>query len=379
MNANCFGIYLHWPFCKIKCPYCDFNSYKRTATEDEDWLNGYLNSIDFWAIKIGKRNVNSIFFGGGTPSLLNPRTIEKILNRIDFHWGIDNSCEISLEANPNCIQIKNTKILKKVGVNRMSVGVQALNDYDLKILGRDHNKTQALKAVKIVSKNFDNFNLDFIYGRQFQKVSNWEQELLEIIKLNSPHLSFYQLNIEENSCLFKLLEKDLLRGLPDDNLASKMFDVTNKICADNAYKRYESSSFSKRNFKCKHNLTYWKYLDYIGIGPGAHGRVTLEGKKFRTEEEKNPDLWLSTKSKKQNNSPKIEVISERVLMEEKLIMNLKIYKKIPTSIFDNSKILNVIDTLVFYGLIKVQDNHLFIRRKGEKMIDYVTRSLISCF
>ena len=329
MKNSSLAFYVHWPFCEIKCPYCDFNSYKRKIVDQTYWVDGYLQSIKFWSSKLKNKKINSVFFGGGTPSLLNPKIVGNLLDKIDCAWGISSTCEITIEANPNSVCETKIKELKKIGFNRVSIGIQALNDKDLRNLGRDHNKDQALKAIATVDKWFVNYNLDFIYGRQFQSISNWEDELSQIIALGSNHLSLYQLTIEENTNFFKLHKKGLLKGLPSQELASDMFEITNKLCRNGGYKKYETSNFAKKGFKCTHNLSYWNYQDYVGIGPGAHGRITLSGKKHSTMEEKNPDIWLKRKKVPGNISPKISLLKRKDVFEEKLIMNLRIFNKIP--------------------------------------------------
>ncbi len=379
MSSSSLALYIHWPFCKIKCPYCDFNSYKRENINQSHWVEGYLRSIDFWYSKLGKKKIGSVFFGGGTPSLLRPDFVSKLLERIDSAWGIDSGCEITIEANPNSICSSKFKEFRTVGLNRVSVGVQALNNQDLKNLGRDHDREQAFEAIDIVKKWFDNYNLDFIYGRQFQSTSDWEDELSQIISLGSSHLSLYQLTIEENTNFYKLYRKDLLKGIPGQEIASEMFDITYQLCKESSFKQYETSNFAKKGFKCKHNLSYWNYNDYIGIGPGAHGRVTLSGKKHSTEEDRNPDIWLRKKESLKSVSPKISLINKRVFFEEKLIMNLRVSKEIPISIFDFKKINHVARNLMENKLIKITNNNIVLRETGMKMLDYVTRSLLECY
>ena len=373
------SIYIHWPFCKIKCPYCDFNSYRRESVDQTQWMEAYLKALDMWFSRLGKRKIGSIFFGGGTPSLLDPKFVEFLLQKIDKLWGICSDCEISIEANPNSISEVKFKRLKNIGINRVSVGVQSLTNRDLKSLGRDHNKDQALEAVEIVQKFFNNFNLDFIYGRQHQSTNMWHDELSQIISLGAPHLSLYQLTIEENTNFYKLFKRDLLKGLPTIKIASEMYDVTKRLCKDGAYKQYETSNFAKKGFRCKHNLSYWKYNDYIGVGPGAHGRIKISGKRYATEEEINPDIWLKKTVASTSSTPKITLLDTRVVFEEKLIMNLRISEKIPMSIFDHEKLQPVLMNLKENNLVKLKDNKIVMRKRGEKMLDYITRSLIECF
>ena len=373
------ALYIHWPFCKIKCPYCDFNSYRKENVNQSHWIKAYLKGLELWSSRLGERKITSIFFGGGTPSLLDPTHLELLLKKIDDLWGINSDCEITIEANPNSVSSEKFKELHDIGINRVSVGVQALNNIDLKNLGRDHNKNQAIKAIEIVKKWFKNYNLDFIYGRQFQSTSQWEDELTQIIFLESPHLSLYQLTIEENTTFHKLYNNDLLKGLPTNEMASEMFDVTRQLCEKGGYKQYETSNFAKKNFKCKHNLSYWKYDDYIGLGPGAHGRVEILGKKYATEEEKNPDIWFKKTVSFKSETPKLSLLNDRIAFEEKLIMNLRIFEEIPIFIFDRKKIDPVVIELVENNLIKINKNKIIIKEGGKKMLDYISRCLVDCY
>ncbi len=379
MEGSSLALYIHWPFCKIKCPYCDFNSYKKESTDQSYWLKAYLRALELWSSRLAQRDIKSIFFGGGTPSLLDPDFVGMVLQKIDSLWNINGDCEITIEANPNSISESKFKLFREIGINRVSVGVQALNNSDLSNLGRDHNKNQAIEAIEVINTWFENYNLDFIYGRQHQNTSEWRDELLQILSLEAPHLSLYQLTIEENTNFHKLFKRDLLRGLPTQKTVSDMFDITRKLCKVSGYKQYETSNFARKGFKCKHNISYWKYNDYIGVGPGAHGRVTISGKKYATEEEKSPDIWFEKIFSINSSTPKITPIENRVVLEEKLIMNLRISENIPVSIFDYEKLNPVVFHLEENKLIKSKDNEIVIRKRGKKMLDYIARSLVECF
>ena len=379
MEGSSLALYIHWPFCKIKCPYCDFNSYKRESTNQSHWLKAYLRALELWSSRLAKREIKSIFFGGGTPSLLDPDFVGIVLQKIDSLWSINGNCEITIEANPNSVSESKFKLFREIGINRVSVGVQALNNKDLSNLGRDHNKNQAIEAIEVINTWFKNYNLDFIYGRQYQSTSEWTNELSKILSLEAPHLSLYQLTIEENTNFHKLFKRNLLKGLPTQKIVSDMFDITKQLCKDGGYKQYETSNFARKGFKCKHNISYWKYNDYIGIGPGAHGRVTMSGKIYATEEERNPDIWFEKTVSLNSSTPKITPVENRVVLEEKLIMNLRISENIPVSIFDYEKLNPVVFHLEENKLIKTKDNKIVIRTRGKKMLDYIARSLVDCF
>ncbi len=379
MEGSSLALYIHWPFCKIKCPYCDFNSYKRESNYQFHWLKAYLRALELWSSRLAKREIKSVFFGGGTPSLLDPDFVAMVLKKIDSLWTINGDCEITIEANPNSVSESKFKLFKDIGINRVSVGVQTLNNKDLGNLGRDHNKNQAIEAIEVINNWFKNYNLDFIYGRQYQSASEWRDELSQILSLEAPHLSLYQLTIEENTNFHKLFKRDLLKGMPKQKIVSNMFDITRQLCKDGGYKQYETSNFAIKGFECKHNISYWKYDDYIGVGPGAHGRVTMSGKRYATEEERNPDIWFKKTVSLNSSTPKITPIENRVMLEEKLIMNLRISDNIPVSIFDYEKLNPVVFHLEENKLIKTKDNEIVIRKRGKKMLDYIARSLVECF
>ena len=379
MSRSSLALYIHWPFCRVKCPYCDFNSYKRKSTDQSHWIEAYLKALDSWSTILGKRKISSIFFGGGTPSLLDPHFLGLLLQKINSMWGIESDCEVTIEANPNSVSAGKFKLFRDTGINRVSIGVQALDNRDLHNLGRDHDKNQAIEAIEIVKNLFENYNLDFIYGRQYQSSSKWKEELSQITSLKAPHLSLYQLTIEENTNFYKLFKKDLLKGLPTQKIASEMFDITKRICENSGYTQYEPSNFAIKGFKCKHNLTYWKYNDYIGIGPGAHGRITISEKRYATEEEKNPDVWLKKTISPNSSTPKITPLDDRLVFEEKLIMNLRISENIPMSIFDYKKLCPVVINLKENNLITIKGNEIVIKKAGKKMLDFIARSLVDCY
>ncbi|MFK7875000.1 MAG: radical SAM family heme chaperone HemW [Paracoccaceae bacterium] len=289
-----FGIYLHWPFCEAKCPYCDFNSHVVRFIDQARWKAAYLSEIDRYAQEVPDRVVGSIFFGGGTPSLMDPRTVSAIIHRIKEHWRITNDIEITLEANPSSVEADKFLEFRAAGVNRVSLGVQALNDNDLKTLGRLHTSDEALTAMAIAQKCFDRVSFDLICARQNQTVPDWQTELRQALALGFDHLSLYQLTIEDGTAFADRYKRGTLRGLPDDNSSADMYDVTRKLCAEAGLPSYEVSNFSRPGSESKHNLVYWRYGEYLGIGPGAHGRILNDhGHRFATETRLAPGAWLS--------------------------------------------------------------------------------------
>lgn len=267
-----FGIYIHWPFCLSKCPYCDFFSKVKSGIDQADIIKDYLADIDFYAGLTADRTVTSIFFGGGTPSLLQPQHITSIIDRITTRWKLAPEVEISLEANPGSNSPTLFKDLKSAGVNRLSLGVQALNSSDLKFLGRKHSLAEALKALEQIVSLFDNHSADLIYARPNQKLGEWQQELEQITSFGLKHLSLYQLTIEPGTVFYKQGVQPL-----EEDAAAAIYEQTARFLTEKGYPRYEVSNHARPGFACRHNLLYWQGGDYVGIGQAAHGRLTLDG------------------------------------------------------------------------------------------------------
>lgn len=270
-----FGIYIHWPFCLSKCPYCDFFSQVKKGVEQETIIAGYLDDLDFYAERTQDRTVTSIFFGGGTPSLIKPQLIEKIITHISRKWQLSKTAEISLEANPNSDRPDLFKDLRSAGINRLSLGVQALNNPDLKLLGRTHNLEQACQAIDKVLRTFDNHSMDLIYARPNQTLEEWQKEISQAAGFGFKHLSMYQLTIEEGTVFYK-------KGLAaaEENLASEMYDFTNQYLNEHCYPQYEISNYAQSGFESRHNQLYWNGSDYLGIGKSAHGRLKIGSKHY---------------------------------------------------------------------------------------------------
>ena len=286
-----FGIYLHWPYCESKCPYCDFNSYVEKNVNWYEWELSFLSQLGFYYQETGDRKVNSIFFGGGTPSLMNPKLVSNIINHISNLWGFEDTVEITLEANPSSVESRRFAEFKAAGVNRVSIGVQALNNIDLKKLGRLHSVQDALNAIEIGKDTFDRVSFDLIYARQDQKLQDWELELKKALTLEPDHLSLYQLTIEPNTTFGNLKEKGKLSGLPDENLGGDLYHLTNNLCYKFGLNPYEVSNYSRKNHESIHNKIYWNYGDYLGVGPGAHGRITTQKGRFATQNYYSPIKW----------------------------------------------------------------------------------------
>ena len=269
------SIYIHWPYCKSKCPYCDFFKTVKKHIDQKEMINSYIEELKFYHQLVANRNVRSVFFGGGTPSLIEPQYIELLLNEISKLWNFENLPEISLEANPNSEYPDMFRQLKKAGINRLSLGVQALNDADLRFLGRTHNLNQALHSIDEVVTNFSNHSIDLIYSRPTQTLTEWEKELQQAASFGLKHLSLYQLTIEEGTVFAKKGIKPLY-----EEQASKMYQYTVDYLRDNGYPRYEVSNFAPKAYQSRHNKCYWLGDDYIGIGASAHGRLKIGNKHY---------------------------------------------------------------------------------------------------
>lgn len=292
-----FSIYIHWPFCASKCPYCDFNSHVAANVDFDEFANAYLETIDFWKNTRKNEELTSIYFGGGTPSLAPARAIDKILTRISEYWHISENTEITLEANPSSVENQNLKDFATCGINRLSLGVQSLNDKDLKLLGRIHTAQEAVQALEIAKKYFTKVNFDLIYARQRQTLNQWEKELTYALSFAPDHLSLYQLGIEENTVFHKRFINGKLNGLPDENLSADMFEFTDNFLNSHGYEHYEVSNFAKNNQRSAHNMLYWTGGEYLGIGPGAHGRVRNQNNiRSATTQSLDPKQWSENPS-----------------------------------------------------------------------------------
>jgi putative oxygen-independent coproporphyrinogen III oxidase len=287
-----FAVYVHWPFCLSKCPYCDFNSHVRHGGIDEArFLRAYEAEIAATAARARARTVSSIFFGGGTPSLMQPSSVQAILDCIAKHWTVAPDVEVTLEANPTSVEATRFRGFRAAGVNRVSLGVQALDDASLKELGRLHTAQEALDAVAIARSIFDRYSFDLIYARPHQTTEAWEAELKRAIAEAAEHLSLYQLTIEPDTPFFDLHKAGKI-AVPDEDLARDLYDMTQTVCESAGLPAYEISNHARSGAECRHNLVYWRGHDYAGIGPGAHGRLTIDGRRIATATEKRPEAWL---------------------------------------------------------------------------------------
>ncbi|RZO36952.1 MAG: coproporphyrinogen III oxidase [Rhodobacteraceae bacterium] len=375
-----FGIYLHWPYCESKCPYCDFNSYVEKNVNWYEWELSFLSQLGFYYQETGDRRVNSIFFGGGTPSLMNPKLVSNIINHISNLWGFEDTVEITLEANPSSVESRKFAEFKEAGVNRVSIGVQALNNKDLKKLGRLHSVHDALNAIEIGKDTFDRVSFDLIYARQDQKLQDWELELKKALTLEPDHLSLYQLTIEPNTTFGNLKEKGKLSGLPDENLGGDLYHLTNNLCYKFGLNPYEVSNYSRKNHESIHNKIYWNYGDYLGVGPGAHGRITTQKGRFATQNFYNPIKWQ--KSALNNAGESIRtLINGKDQADEMAMMGLRLNSGFSKERYFrlSGKKLNekTLTFLISDNLITVENNFIKATAQGRVVLNSLILNILS--
>ncbi len=290
-QSTAFGVYVHWPFCAAKCPYCDFNSHVRhNPIDQKTFAEAYAAELTHMASIAPGREVTSIFFGGGTPSLMEVATVETILHEISRHWSIAAGAEISLEANPTSVDASRFAEYRSAGINRVSLGIQSLDDKELKFLGRMHNAYEARRAIEIAHDSFERMSFDLIYARPGQTLDDWQTELEEAISLTADHLSLYQLTIEQDTPFFKLHERGKFR-VPEEERAAQLYELTQDITAIAGFETYEISNHAKPGTQCQHNLIYWRGQEYAGVGPGAHGRLHTNYGRLATATLRNPEDW----------------------------------------------------------------------------------------
>jgi len=379
-EQQAFGVYVHWPFCLSKCPYCDFNSHVRHAAIDEErFARAFAREIATTAARTGAREVTSIFLGGGTPSLMRPGTVGAVLDVIGKHWRIAGDVEVTLEANPTSVEATRFAGYRAAGVNRVSLGVQALSDVALKELGRLHSVQEALDAVAIARKSFGRYSFDLIYARTDQTPQAWADELTLAIKEAAEHLSLYQLTIEEGTPFFGLHAAGKLKT-PDEATARALYDVTQDVCGRHGLPAYEISNHARKGAECRHNLVYWRGEEYAGIGPGAHGRLDIEGRRHATATEKRPEAWLMRVEAKGHGLVTDDVLNGIERADEFLLMGLRLsegidprrYAALSGRTLDEHRIALLQDE----GAITVDaDGRLRVTQAGFPVLDAVVADL----
>jgi oxygen-independent coproporphyrinogen-3 oxidase len=330
-----FGVYLHWPFCAAKCPYCDFNSHVRHQPPDQPrFAAAFRRELEHFRERTGPREVTSIFLGGGTPSLMEPDTVGALLETVSDLWTVPNGIEVTLEANPSSVEAGRFRGYRAAGVNRVSMGVQALNDADLRFLGRLHNVAEAKVAIELAREIFPRLSFDLIYARPGQTIAAWEQELAQAIDLAADHLSLYQLTIEEGT-RFHALHAAGKFVMPDPDLSADLYAVTQQVTASRGLPAYEISNHARPGAESRHNLVYWRYGEYVGAGPGAHGRFVEGGRRVVTFTEKMPETWANLVEAKGSGVAGGETLSRAEEADEFLMMGLRLAEGIDLARYES--------------------------------------------
>jgi oxygen-independent coproporphyrinogen-3 oxidase len=379
-SRSAFGVYVHWPFCAAKCPYCDFNSHVRSAIDEDGWVDGILTELDWVAVNQTTRPVvETIFFGGGTPSLMQGRSTGRILEKIAALWPFAHDVEVTLEANPASTDAGRFADYKSAGVNRVSLGVQALNDADLKRLGRLHDVAEARAALKLAMKNFPRVSLDLIYARPGQSDAAWRDELKEALSFATDHLSLYQLTIEPETP-YALLHKNGQLAIPGEELAAELYETTQEMTEAAGIPAYEISNHARAREESRHNLIYWRYGDYAGVGPGAHGRLNLNGRRTATAAIKLPERWRDAVNRTGHGFDETTPVSDEEAAREHLLMNLRLAEGLDLAVYERRWNASLdaarIEGLVKQGLLSHQSDRLTATPAGRLLLNRVIEVLI---
>lgn len=377
-GENALAIYVHWPFCQSKCPYCDFNSYARRTISEEEYLEATLRELDHYAAETPARPVSSIFFGGGTPSLMAPQTVGALLGAVARLWPLESTCEITLEANPSSVESARFAGYRSAGVNRVSLGVQSLSDEQLRFLGRLHTATEARQALEVAGKYFERMSFDLIYARPGQTEFEWRAELGEALALARGHLSLYQLTIEPETAFFDLHLRGKLR-VPGPDLAADLYTITQEMCDAAGLPAYEVSNHAAPREESRHNLTYWRYGDYLGIGPGAHGRLTVGEKKYATAAVKVPGAWHAKVRQCGSGCEERLELDPRQQAEEAVLMGLRLREGLDLSALSAKTgfgpALEVVAPLEEEGLLKRDGDWLRATRQGRLVLNALVEAI----
>ena len=383
-----FGLYVHWPFCVSKCPYCDFNSHVVERIEQTAWHDAYLRELSHFAAQTTGRTLTSIFFGGGTPSLMDPATTAAVITAARAHWNVAPDLEITLEANPGTVDAQRFADFRAAGVNRLSMGVQSLNETDLRFLGRKLSVDEARVAWRAAAKIFPRVSFDLIYARPNQDLAAWQRELQEALNEvrdnNITHLSLYQLTMEDGT----VMAADYARKaftLPDEDASSDMFERTQDLCAGAGFPAYEISNHAAPEQECRHNMIYWRGGDYVGIGPGAHGRLRLHDGAVATRQIKAPSLWLKRVSSDAHGTQAREALNTKARAEELLMMGLRLSEGVHVTRFERltglsmDHVVNTAATtrLIDQGFLEQKNGHLIATPGGRLALNEILRQLLA--
>lgn len=374
-----FGLYLHWPFCQSKCPYCDFNSHVAAAIDQERWQRAYVSEIRRLGAETEGRLLNSVFFGGGTPSLMQPDLVATVLETVRETWPLANDLEVTLEANPGSVEAGRFRGYREAGVNRISMGIQALNDADLRRLGRLHTVAEARAAFDVARGIFDRVSFDLIYARQDQSLDDWRKELSEALSMVADHLSMYQLTVEDGTAFGDRLRRGRLRGLPEEELSADMYALTQDLCDAAGLPAYEVSNHARPGAESRHNLIYWRAGDYAGVGPGAHGRLTHHGIRRATEAPKAPGDWLTRVERDGNGEiPRVRLDGAEQA-QEYLMMALRLREGIDVARHDalsgRSLDRRRLEDLLEIGMVDTNDGRVRATVQGRMVLNSVIAAL----
>lgn len=384
MSPAPLGVYVHWPFCKSKCPYCDFNSHVRDGVEQARWRAALLRELEHAAREAPDRRVETMFFGGGTPSLMEPETVAALIARTRQLWDSAPEIEITLEANPTSVEASRFAALAEAGVNRVSLGVQALEPQALKFLGREHSTDEALDALATARRHFARHSFDLIYARPGQTPEAWAEELDRALALAGEHLSLYQLTIERGTRFFT----DHARGtfvLPDEEASAAMFEHTQARLAQAGLPAYEISNHARPGAACRHNLIYWRYQDYVGIGPGAHGRFAVGETKQATRRSSGPEAWLESVERTGHGTAETSSVEGQDLVEEALMMGLRLADGIDRATFASVTGVDPVEAietarlepLARAGFLEVDSTHLRATAEGRQRLNALLERLVA--
>ncbi|GIT91454.1 coproporphyrinogen III oxidase [Jannaschia pagri] len=374
-----FGIYVHWPFCAAKCPYCDFNSHVVQTVDHARFRQAYLSEIDSWAAKTPGRRVSSVFFGGGTPSLMEPETVAAILDRIRHHWVVANDLEVTLEANPTSVEAGRFREFIAAGVTRFSVGLQALNDQDLKALGRLHSAAEGRAAYDVARSVSDRVSFDLIYARQFQSLDDWRSELREALAMEPDHLSLYQLTIEDGTAFGARAAVGRLPGLPSEDTSANLYEMTQMMCLEAGLPRYEVSNHAVPGQESRHNTIYWQAGDWLGIGPGAHGRLTMDTGRIGTVNVSAPIPWRDAVETLGSGQEPVSHLRAVDVAEEYLLMSLRTrdglsqsrLRRLGYALHDEGR-----RRLVELGFLNVNDDQVIVSDDGILVLNQILKDLV---
>lgn len=379
-----FGLYVHWPFCLSKCPYCDFNSHVHDRVDHDAWSGALVRELDYYAAMTPERRLTSIFFGGGTPSLMKPETVATVIDAAQKRWNFSNDIEITLEANPTSVEAKKFMAFRQAGVNRVSLGIQSLREHDLKFLGRTHSAGEGQAAIDIARSVFDRYSFDLIYARPQQGLESWRAELTEALDRTGGHISLYQLTIEPGTKFFTQHARGDF-AIPDDMAAGDLYEATQDILGAAGLPAYEISNHARPGQESRHNLTYWRYGDYVGIGPGAHGRLSLPQGKVATRAHRAPDIWLQQVAANGHGAhPHEDVTTDQQVMEC-VMMGLRLAEGVPftrieaiagkpvADIFDPVKIASLVNE----NYLMMDDAHITATAAGRQRLNSLLGYLLA--